>query len=166
MFHSQCFLSIVAILIIPIDGNQNPPQKFPLDPPPLPQNAGQAGCPPKMLPPPSPRFSFFMNGPPPPLFCTKQGTTPPSFQFQKVRSAWNVRQEGEGGLPLRLWTRGVGYLMVGVGVHPAPPEPDMPPTPLPSFFNVGGWGGSLLLKKMDGLLADGSGTSLDQLPGF
>jgi len=55
------------------------------------------GCPPEFQLPPSPRFSVFINRPPPPLFCTKQGATPPCFQSQKVCFVWSVRRAG--GIP-------------------------------------------------------------------
>ena len=78
------------------------------------------GCPPKLLPPPSPRFSFFANRPPPHPSGKNGDPAPPCFQSQKVCFAWSLRRAGKGGgLPLRLWARGVGYRSDGVGV-PSP----------------------------------------------
>jgi len=75
---------------------------------PLPKTIRGVGSPPEFLAPPSPRFSFFANRPPPHPFCIKGDPTPHAFQFQTVRFVWSVRREGEGTPPLRHKRWGVG----------------------------------------------------------
>jgi len=66
----------------------------------LPKTIRGVGCPPKLLPPPSPRFYFSGPGPPPHPSGKNGDPTPLCFQFQKVRFAWSVRRAGEGTPPL------------------------------------------------------------------
>ena len=140
MFHSQCFLSIVAILIIPIDGNQNPPQKFPLDPPPLPQSTGQGGCPPKMLPPPFPRFSFFMNGPPPPCSAQNRGLPLHCSSSKRSVSRGMSDKRGRGDYPSGYGHGGWGTSWLGWGYTLHRPNQICPPPPSPLFLMWGGGG--------------------------
>ena len=113
-------------------------QKIPApDPPPLPKITGQGGCPPELLPPPSPRFSFFVNRPHLPGPAKNVGTTPHAFQSPKVCFAWSVRRAGEGTPPLQCRTRGVGGSHEGEGWPLCGPDRVCPPPTCRTFSCAG-----------------------------
>jgi len=66
---------------------------------PHPQIIRAGGCPPKLLLPPSPRFSFFMNRPPPPLSGKNEGTTPHRSSSKRYISRGISGERGRGDHP-------------------------------------------------------------------
>ncbi len=125
------FFKLILLCLHPVRGPDNFLKIPAHDPPPLPKGTGQGGCPPKLLPPPSPRFSFFVNGPPPLLSGKNEGITPHASRPKRCVSRGASGERGRGPHPSGKEMGGWGDRMKGWG-YPPPLKNNGYPLPTPS----------------------------------
>ncbi len=144
------FFKLILLCLHPVRGPDNFLKIPAHDPPPLPKGTGQGGCPPKLLPPPSPRFSFFVNGPPPLLSGKNEGITPHASRPKRCVSRGASGERGRGPHPSGKEVGGWGDRMNRWGYPPLlrirkePPPASgnfCEPAPLPPCCTKKGRGG-------------------------
>jgi len=111
---------------------------FSIRPPTPPQKIRTGGVPSGIFVTPLPPVFHFVKRIPTPPVLHKTGDYPPIVPVSKGAFRVECPTRGGGAPTPSVMDKGGGVSHGWGGGTPLLPEPDMPPTLLPSFFNVGG----------------------------